>query len=74
MTRILPKLSKKQWIITAVVLVLVVIGFNELRKASGKKKDANTIAAINSRMSSGNASATELVDLNLKRNAILNQI
>lgn len=70
----LPKLDRTQWVITGLfVLVLAYIIFNELRKASWKKKLQADLDSIEKRMSSGRSTASELVDLNLKRKAILQQ-
>lgn len=67
-------LSKTQ----VVVAVFIILGityfiFNELRLAAWKKKLQAALSGIDLRMSSGRASASELIDLNTQRKAILTE-
>lgn len=65
----------KTQVILAILIILFIayVIFNELRKAAWKKKLEAAISGIDLRMSSGRASASELVDLRMQRNAILKQ-
>lgn len=66
--------SKTQVILAVLIILFIAyVIFNELRKASWKKKLEDAIKGIDLRVTSGKASASELVELNSKRKAILQQ-
>lgn len=69
-------ITKKQWAWAFGILALLVVGyiaFNEIQKASWKSKLEKELANLDLKMSTGKLSAAELVDLKLKKNAIINQ-
>ena len=70
------QITKKQWAWAfgaLTLLVLAYITFNEWQKATWKKKLEAELANIDLRINSGRVSANELVELRLKRNAIVQQ-
>lgn len=72
--KFLSKLSKTQRVIFGLVALALVGGlFYWLGKSSIKSRLEADLAAIDNRMSSGRASASELIDLRLRKKAILQQ-
>lgn len=68
------KWSNREKLFGSIALILVAIfGFNEIRKANERARVQAQIDAIDVRMSTGRASAAELVELRLRKKAILQQ-
>lgn len=72
--KFLSKLNTTQkWLLGLSVAFVLYIAFNEMRKADWKATLEKNLAAIDQRMSNGRASAQELIELRMKRKALLQQ-